>query len=293
MDRLGNTDQLALVTHGEAIDIRVFRGIDLRIHPRRGLDIGAAWFRGLSLAWISPAGEGGTDSTHWMEAWGGGLLTTCGLDNVGAASEGIGLHGGYTFLLARDVEVERSSSAIVCRGTIDDPRGLRVERTISTSIGHGQVELVDRTLNVGGKTLDAPLLYHVNLGWPLWDSGARIETDAREVVPRDDATAPHDWGLAPEPAAVPERVWEHVGATGATLVNDELGVRLEIESSLPRLWQWVAPTPHFYALALEPANCSVLGRAHDRAAGQLPELGPGEERVTSIVIRVDLTTSAP
>lgn len=289
MDRLGNADQLALVTQGEVIDIRVFRGIDLRIHPRRGLDIGAAWFRGLSLGWISPAGEGGTGSADWRESWGGGLLTTCGLDNVGAASEGVGLHGGYTFLQAHGVTVERSSSTVVCRGTIDDPRGLCVERTVSTSIGDGRVDLVDTTLNIGTETLDAPLLYHVNLGWPVWDAGARIETDAREVVPRDDHTGPHDWRPAPEPAPLPERVWEHVGATGAALVNDELGVRVEIESSLPRLWQWVDPTPGYYVLALEPANCSVLGRSHDRAAGRLPELGPGEERTTSVVIRAVVT----
>jgi Domain of unknown function (DUF4432) len=283
-DRRGNLDQLALVTQGDAIDIRVFQGIDLRIHPERGLDIGAAWFRGLSLGWISPAGEGGTGSTDWTEAWGGGLLTTCGLDNVGRASEGIGLHGGYTFLAARDVEVVRTETEVVCRGTIDDPRGLLVERTITTSIGRGQVELVDTTRNTALEPLPAPLLYHVNLGWPLWDAGARIQSDAREVVPRDDDAAPHDWSPAPEPADVPERVWEHVGASAAALVNDHLGVRIEIESSLPRLWQWVAPSPGFYALALEPANCSVLGRAHDRAAGDLPMLEPGEERVTSIVI---------
>ena len=289
MDRLGNLDQLALVTRGDVIDIRVFGGIDLRIHPQRGLDIGAAWFHGLSLGWISPAGEGGTDSTDWREAWGGGLLTTCGLDNVGQASEGIGLHGGYTFLAASGVEVVRTESEVVCRGQIDDPRGLRVERTITTSIGHGRVELVDTTRNTGSEALPAPLLYHVNLGWPLWDAGARIQSDAREVVPRDADTAPHDWSPAPEPAQVPERVWEHVGATAAALVNDQLGVRVGIESSLPRLWQWVAPQPGFYALALEPANCSVLGRAHDRAAGDLPTLDPGEERVTSVVISAGAT----
>jgi len=292
-ERLGNTDQLALVSRGEAIDIRVYRGIDLRIHPQRGLDIGAAWFRGLSLVWISPAGEGGTDSTDWTDAWGGGLLTTCGLDNVGRASEGIGLHGGYTFLPAHEVDVDRSDSEVVCHGTVDDPRGLRVERTIRTSVGHGEVELVDRTLNVGSETLPAPLLYHVNLGWPLWDAGARIETDAREVAPRDSDAAPHDWSRPPEPVSAPERVWEHVGATRAALVNDVLGIRLEIESSLPRLWQWIDPKPNFYALALEPSNCSVLGRAHDRAAGQLPMLAPGENRVTSVVIRAVTTGKAP
>ena len=39
-------------------------------------------------------------------------------------------------------------------------------------------------------------------------------------------------------------------------------------------------------LGLEPANCSVLGRAADRAAGRLPVLEPGEERVTRLEVRV-------
>jgi hypothetical protein len=45
----------------------------------------------------------------------GHLVTTCGLDNVGAPSEGIGLHGTYTFLPARDVVSERSVAEVVVR----------------------------------------------------------------------------------------------------------------------------------------------------------------------------------
>jgi len=267
--------------------VRVDRGIDLRLHPDRGLDIGAAWFRGRSLAWISPVGEGGAASSDWREAWGGGLVTTCGLDNVGAPSEGIGLHGTYTFLLARDLDVARTPREVVCRGVVDEPRGLRVERTIRTHVGEGRVELVDRTLNVGGQPLEAPVLYHVNLGWPVWDTAARVETDADETVPRDADAAPHDWRTAPEPTAGRERVWEHAGATRAAVVNEALGVRVSLEFDLPRLWQWVDPAPGVFVLGLEPANCSVLGRAHDRAEGTLPFLGPGEERTTRIAITAE------
>ena len=39
-------------------------------------------------------------------------------------------------------------------------------------------------------------------------------------------------------------------------------------------------------LGLEPANCSVRGRAFDRAEGRLPVLEPGEERVTRLEISV-------
>jgi Domain of unknown function (DUF4432) len=286
--RLGHLDQVALVTDRSAVDVRVLGGIDLRVHPRRGLDVGAAWFRGRPLGWIAPAGEGGAKRASWRDAWGGGLITTCGLDNVGARSEGIGLHGTYTFLVARDVELSRSLTGVLVGGVVDEPRGLQVERWISSSLGAGCVELVDLTTNVSGGRLEAPLLYHVNLGWPLWDDGARVATDAREVRPRDADAAPHDWRAAPpEPAPLPERVWEHVGATRAEIVNERIGVRVAIESNLPRMWQWVDPAPGTYALAIEPANCSVLGRAYDRTEGRLPFLAPGDERTTRIAITAE------
>ncbi len=288
-ERIGHVDQVALVTRRPAIDVRVYGGVELRIHPERGFDVGAAWYRGFPLAWIAAAGEGGAEAGNWREAWGGGLVTTCGLDNVGAPSEGVGLHGSYTFLQAADVQAVRGDEAVVCRATVHDPRGLRVDRTIRTAIGRGRVELVDRTLNLAEAPLEAPLLYHVNLGWPLWDDGARIETGAAEVVPRDADAAPHDWRPAPAVEDAPERVWEHVGAGGVSVVNERLGLRVGVESSLPRLWQWVDPRPGVYALGIEPANCSVLGRAHDRAEGRLPLLEPGAERVSTLVVTAEAT----
>lgn len=292
-ERIAHVDQVALATQRPAVDVRVYGGIELRLHPERGLDVGAAWFRGIPFGWISPVGEGGTDADNWRDAWGGGLVTTCGLENVGAASEGIGLHGTYTFLRAQDVEIVPGETEVACRATIHEPRGLRVERLIRTQVGAGRVELVDRIQNMADAPIEAPLLYHVNLGWPLWDEGARVETDAREVVPRDDDAASYDWRSAPEPAAVREGVWEHVGATVAAIVNDRLGLRVEVTSDLPRMWQWIDPTPGYYALAIEPANCSVLGRAHDRAAGRLPVLEPGEERTTTLVVTAKLTDPKP
>jgi hypothetical protein len=286
-ERIGHLDQVALASDRSAIDVHVYRGIDLRIHPTRGFDIGSAWFRGLPLAWISGAGEGGSDAKDWRAAWGGGLVTTCGLDNVGAPSEGIGLHGTYTFLHASDIDVTRTEEAVTCLAGIDDPRGLHVERVITTRVGEGRLELVDVTRNASSRTLEAPVLYHVNLGWPLWDQGSTVETDAVEVMPRDDDAAPFSPLEAPPVESASERVWEHVGAAWGRISNNALGLSVTVESNLPRLWQWVDPAPGVYALALEPANCSVLGRANDRATGTLPLLAPGEERATKLVIRAE------
>jgi hypothetical protein len=139
----------------------------------------------------------------------------------------------------------------------------------------GGVRIRDTTRNLGRNPEPAPLLYHCNL---LWDE---VDIDSTEVRPRDDDARNGDWRSLGPPG--PERVYEHVGATHATVALGD--VRITVRSSLPRLWQWIHPD--YGVLGIEPANCSVLGRAHDRAEGRLPVLEPGEERVTTLDIDVE------
>src|SRR4051794_41677053 len=87
-DAVGNLDQLAsavpsVVADGpaagcRAIDLRVWDGIDLRLLPDRGLDAGAAWYGGVPLAWISPAGEtapiANPRDQDWSRGVNGGVL---------------------------------------------------------------------------------------------------------------------------------------------------------------------------------------------------------------------------
>lgn len=304
--RIANPDQLATAVESvvctgaaagsRAVDVRVWGGIDLRLLPDRGLDIGAAWFRGTPLAWISNAGEQGPPlpddlvDQAWGDTWGGGLVTTCGLSNVGAASEGYGLHGTYTARSAADLQVERSTSEVTATATIVDPP-FALSRRIVTKVGQGLARLDDRVVNESEWTAAAPLLYHVNIGAPLWGDDAYLETDAHEVVPRDEAAAAglETWDEPPSPTADGvERVFEHVGASWVRLTSPRLGIEVTVRSSLPRLWQWVHPASGTYALALEPSNCSVLGRAHDIAAGQMPFLDPGEARTSWLTIEARL-----
>ncbi len=70
---------------------------------------------------------------------------------------------------------------------VDPP--FTVARRISTALGQGLVRLDDRTVNESEWTAAAPLLYHVNLGAPVWDDDAYLETDALEVMPRDEIAA--------------------------------------------------------------------------------------------------------
>jgi hypothetical protein len=172
---------------------------------------------------------------------------------------------------------------------------LELERTWTTRTGEGRLELVDVTRNLGREPEPAPLLYHVNLGAPLWSAGATLALDAPATTPRDeDAVGPWDRALEPL-AGARERVFEHEVAAGedgwcaVTVDSPATGLRLTLRweaAGLPRLHQWVHPAPGIAVLGLEPANCSVLGRAADRAAGRLPVLDPGAERVTRLEFRV-------
>jgi hypothetical protein len=91
-------------------------------------------------------------------------------------------------------------------------------------------------------------------------------------------------------------VYEHVvrpdttGWARATLVNERLGLAFHVrweQRELPRFHQWVHPGSGVYALGLEPANCSLMGRAADRAAGTLPMLLPNQSRTTRLRLSID------
>ena len=239
--QLPNLDQVAtavqsVVSDGaaaglRAVDARVWGGIDVRLLPDRGLDIGAAWFGGIPLAWISPVGEGPSlapeelTERRWADAWQGGLVTTCGLSNVGAASEGWGLHGTYTTRPADDVATERTTAGVAVRGTIVDAP-FTLERRVTSAVGAGLLRIEDVVTNTSEWTVAAPMLYHVNIGWPLWDAGAYLATDAEQVEPRDEDAAAglETWDEAPDAVdGAPERVFEHVGATWARLTNPGSG----------------------------------------------------------------------
>ena len=240
--------------------------------PSRGLDIGTATLDSVRFSWQSPLGH-----VPWQgdfaRSFGGGLVVTCGLRNVGTPSEGQPMHGWYNSLPAHDVEATANAvrgrvvDAEVPGPTLELIREIRVDRPV--------ISITDVVRNAGTQPEPAPILYHVNL---LWNS---LETDAVEIVPRDDDARAGDWRTHGPPG--PERVYEHRGATAAVI---GLGaMRVTVRSNLPRLWQWIEPS--YGVLGVEPANCSVHGRAHDRAEGRLPLLAPGETRTTTLEITAE------
>ncbi|MGD2061063.1 MAG: DUF4432 family protein [Acidimicrobiia bacterium] len=293
-----------------AIDIRVDGGIHLRLLPDRGLDIGGAWALGRSLAWVSGVGERppipAPSEFEWGDAFGGGLMVTCGLRNVGMPSEGHGLHGTYSHQRASVESTRRHLSAreayVEVAATVEDASAtghhFMLRRTIRTHARRHRVEIEDTTTNLGRSAEPAPVLYHFNFGYPLWSGGARLELQTSRTIPRDPASEASlgSWDRPPAVEDTEEKVLEHEmlaydGWCSARLVNEELGLAVRLgwrTAELPRLHQWIHPAPGVYSLGIEPANCSTSGRAHDRAEDRLPVLEPGQSRETALRVDVDL-----
>ena len=54
-----------------------------------------------------------------------------------------------------------------------------------------------------------------------------------------------------------------MGRPSRRVVNPDSDIAVTISwdrAGLPRLWQWIHRRAGIYALGIEPANCSVLGR---------------------------------
>ncbi|MEA2069005.1 MAG: DUF4432 family protein, partial [Verrucomicrobiota bacterium] len=98
----GRMEQLAGITrmtlddgHSRGIrcaQVRNGSGLQLDVLLDRGMDIGQAFYKGVPLAFLTPTGFGhpafyDAESFGWLRNWGGGLVTGCGLSNVGNPAE--------------------------------------------------------------------------------------------------------------------------------------------------------------------------------------------------------------
>nr|WP_274637489.1 aldose 1-epimerase family protein [Microbacterium bovistercoris] len=318
LPRIGSLDQVARVDRfveddGPARGARRLRvvnggGLEFDVHPDRGLDIGAATFRGMPLAWLSSTGITRPDAYEpegrgWLRTFGGGLVTTCGLDSFGPPADDeagvVGMHGRIGSIPARIGEISATPELVTVAGqarqTAVFQENLLLERRITSVVGSSALRIDDTVTNDGEDPSPHMILYHVNLGWPLIDAGTTVEIPARSVHARDaDAEAGFDerTRIGAPTAGFREQLYIHETGDGphlARVVNPARGLTLSLRSSatLPAVFQWKLTATKHFVLGLEPANTAeIQGRAAARAHGRLPELQPGESRSYSIEIEV-------
>jgi uncharacterized protein DUF4432 len=327
--RVGRLDQVAgiepfVFDDGPARGVRALRfrtgsGLSFDVLTDRGMDLGAVEHAGIPLAWLSPTGVV-TPSFHepegegWLRSFHGGLLVTCGLQNVGPpdehAGEKLGLHGRASNIPASRVSYDtlwdERDCTLEAHGQIHESRvfgpNLVLRRRIHARVGESRIKIEDEVRNEGFEPEPLMVLYHINLGWPLLDETSRLVGPGRPAEPPEPRDEEARSGLdawdrfsAPTPG-FRERVFYHSpvagsdGWTEARLENPALagglGLRVGFRpEELTEFVQWTMMGEGTYVVGLEPATCRVEGRAAE-AAGRVIRLEPGETRRQRLEIDV-------
>ncbi|MDO4344074.1 MAG: aldose 1-epimerase family protein [Eubacteriales bacterium] len=283
----------------------------------RGMDISLADYKGINLTHLTENGEVHpafyeSVGMEWARIFFGGLMTTCGMTYLGPpgrdGTEELGLHGRYSAIPARRVkdlsDWHGDEYEIILAGevkeTVQMGTKMRMERRITSTAGKAVIHICDRVTNTGTSEAPFTILYHINFGFPLLDSGTRIILQSREIIPFDEYSGSRQKKMfcseEPRRAAVEENYFclsdaDAEGKACAMLVNDRLmggiGVYIKVSvDTLPYFCEWKMMDERDYIIALEPANVICENRGILRKRGMLPILQSGESRTMDIEIGV-------
>lgn len=339
-ERSGALSQFAgvrLMTLGDGLErgirmleFRTGSGLRFTVLVDRAFDIADCDYKGQAIGWHSPTGfrhpglheyegEGGL---AWMRSF-SGLLLTCGLDHILFMDEApadnylhparrtvrYSLHGRVSTIPARltgyGERWDGDRCVLWAEGLVQQSamfaEDLHLVRRIEADVGGSEIRLSDRVVNHGFARTPHMFFYHVNLGYPLLDEGARYLAPIRAVVWASHAgEAYRRQGVgyrrvpAPQKGFV-EQVWEHDlaaaadGLASAAIVNDRLGLGFEVttrKDQLPCMYEWQNFQTGNYVLGIEPSTHHVLGNAAARERGEMIWLEHGESRRYDVVFRV-------
>ena len=306
-------------------------GLRFTVALDRGGDIVDAFYNLHSLTYLTPNGLMAPSQAHntgldWLLGWAGGLVTTCGPQHIGGPriEDGIqtSLHGRYSNLPAAVDSLvnpdphagrhEMSISLLVRDSRMFGPV-IEVHRKIQCALGQSEITISDHVINRGNQRQPHNWLYHVNLGYPLLDEGARFiyrgpaeywqappppgQTSVlRRISDAEMNRIKRAAGPLPEHVGAGERGLiidvepDRGGLCHAGLINERLELGLELEypaDALPRLanWQHFGPRGSYVA-GVEPFSGSLMGKAVDKHPKAEPFLEPGETRSYRLTFRV-------
>ena len=201
----------------------------------------------------------------------GGMLYTCGLDNVGGMRDGNPVHGSLHNIPAEIVRAECNSEGIVVEAIIRDTalfgKNLVLRRRIYSAIGSESLRLEDTLVNEGYRTENYCVLYHVNFGYPLLDEGARIVADVAKCDPRTDWARENEATVCEITEPLPEQketcYFLTFNKPQISLINDKLGKSVTLSYSgdtLPHFVEWKSMACGTYALGFEPTTTELDDR---------------------------------
>jgi len=288
--------------------------------PTRGMSVWRGNCRGVELGWKSPVqGPVHPKFVNLMEPSGLGwldgfdeLLVRCGLESNGAPEFEAGgrlqypLHGRIANTPAHKVEVavDGDKGTITVTGVVDEARlfgnKMRLTTQLKTYIHQAGFSITDKVTNLSAEEGELELLYHINFGMPLLDSGSKVVIPAARVAPHTQVAVENlpQWDTyGEEQPGSTEAVFlidlktDEDGETTTLLKNStgDKGVSLTFaKQQLPHftLWKNRQAAADGYVTGLEPGINFPNGKSFERQHGRVALLGPGESRTFEIAFTV-------
>jgi hypothetical protein len=282
------------------------------ILPDRGMGIWKCWSGDLEFGWQSPV-QGpvhpslvpvhDASGIGWLEGF-DELLVRCGLHSNGApefAENGTvryPLHGRIANLPAHrlDVQVDVENGILDVIGVVSEARFLVYSLELQTRyrfrVGNPVVEVVDTVTNRSTQAGSMQMLYHINLGQPIVQSGAKIYSPFRILTPRDTrATIGIDrWNQCDGPMSgyqeqvyfmVPLADEQHWTESMLASPDESYGFAVHYDTrTLPflNIWKNTSAVEDGYVVGLEPATGYPNTRSVEQKGGRIIHLQGGESK---------------
>ena len=236
------------------------------LNESKALDIMQLWHQGMNISFISKNGFTKRE-TPFLNRFEGGMLYTCGLDNIGDRN-GYEMHGSLHNCPAEVKQCEIIDNEIIVRAEIRSTAlfgaNLLLQRIIKTEFLSDKVELCDTLINLGTKEEPYCILYHVNLGYPFLDKDVEINSDTISVLPRN-AFADTKMETRAKFSDAMDNAEEFCffikhKQPKVLVKNHTIGKEFTLEYSdntLPCFVQWCSPASSDYALGLEPSTTEL------------------------------------
>ena len=319
--RMGRLEQAAgvrLVSLGDGVErgirvleIRTGTGFAFDVVVDRAFDIGRCEMGGRSLGWLSGVGFAGPwfyepEGLGFLRTWGGGFLTTGGLEHTlfmaedtaeqyhypAKDTETFGLHGrvsnrpgrlvGYGERWQGDECLLWAEGEVLQAAVFGEHLLLR--RRIEARLGESRLRIHDEVENVGYDQTPHMYLYHVNVGFPVVDEGSELLLPV--LHPEDGSGMDYRRLAAPEANFV-EQDFEHElaaeedGTVPVAIVNRKLGLgvyQLFDRAQFPHHFVWRMLGEGTYVVGIEPSTNRMAGRLDARKRGELIQLRAGDRR---------------
>jgi hypothetical protein len=339
-ERAGMLSQFAgvrLMTLGDGVErgirmleFRTGSGLRFTVLVDRALDIADCDYKGQSIGWHSPTGfrhpalhdYEGENGLAWARSF-SGLLVTCGLDHIlgpeetpadnynypGKKSVRHSLHGRISTVPARLTGYGESWIGDRCvlwaEGIVQQSavfgEDLHLLRRIEADVGGNEIRVRDRVVNHGFRPTPHMYFYHINVGYPVLDEGARYLAPIEDVAWAAHAGEPYraqgvGYRAIPAPRGdFREQVWQHTlgadseGEVPVAVVNDRIGLGLMVvtrKDQLPCAYQWQNFQAGNYVLGIEPSTHHVLGDLAARQRGEMIWLGHDDSRFYQAVFHI-------